>query len=309
MFQRYLLPFFALAGAFLGLVMVGITQADLPAPTIAFPPLTSPFLHSIAGAGLIEPCSKNIAIGSPFNEIVARIYVIEGMSVKEGDPLLQLDVRNFEAALEVATASLKSSLETLEDKKTQFSFYERLQDATAVSEQEYQAARYAYLTAIENVRVAKAQVGEAKTNIERSLIRAPITGQILQVNVQKGEMAPIIPVVSPQTPTLLASNGSLILMGDVSTLQMRVDIDEEDAWRFRAGAKAVAFIRGNSRIQIPMDYVRIEPYIIPKRSFTGDTVERVDTRVLQVLYQFDKGDFPVYPGQILDVFIEAASEA
>jgi HlyD family secretion protein len=54
-----------------------------------------------------------------------------------------------------------------------------------------------------------------------------------------------------------------------------------------------------------MKFVRLEPYIIPKRSFTGDTIERVDTRVLQVLYEFEKGDLPIYPGQVLDIFIEA----
>ncbi len=54
-----------------------------------------------------------------------------------------------------------------------------------------------------------------------------------------------------------------------------------------------------------MIFVRTEPYIIPKTSLTGQTIERVDTRVLQVLYRFQKGDFPIYAGQLLDVYIEA----
>jgi len=44
---------------------------------------------------------------------------------------------------------------------------------------------------------------------------------------------------------------------------------------------------------------------VPKRSLTGDSTERVDTRVLQVLYRFDRGDLPVYVGQQMDVFVEA----
>jgi HlyD family secretion protein len=51
--------------------------------------------------------------------------------------------------------------------------------------------------------------------------------------------------------------------------------------------------------------VRFEPFVVPKKSLTGDTTERVDTRVLQVLYRFNRGDLPVYVGQQVDVFIEA----
>jgi HlyD family secretion protein len=86
---------------------------------------------------------------------------------------------------------------------------------------------------------------------------------------------------------------------------VKVDIDEDDAWRYEPGSKAVAFVRGNRNIHFPMTFVRTEPYIIPKSSFTGQTIERVDTRVLQVLYQFEKGDLPIYPGQIVDVFIDS----
>ena len=68
---------------------------------------------------------------------------------------------------------------------------------------------------------------------------------------------------------------------------------------------ATAFVRGNSSIFFPMRYVYTEPYVIPKRSFTGDTTERVDTRVLQVVYSFEKGSLPIYAGQLLDVFIES----
>ena len=52
-------------------------------------------------------------------------------------------------------------------------------------------------------------------------------------------------------------------------------------------------------------YERTEPYVIPKRSLTGDSIERVDTRVMQAVYSFDRGELPVYVGQQMDVFIEA----
>ncbi len=54
-----------------------------------------------------------------------------------------------------------------------------------------------------------------------------------------------------------------------------------------------------------MKFEYIEPYVIPKKSLTGESTERVDTRVLQVIYSFHRGNFPVYVGQQMDVFIDA----
>jgi hypothetical protein len=54
-----------------------------------------------------------------------------------------------------------------------------------------------------------------------------------------------------------------------------------------------------------MRFVRFEPYVVPKKSLTGDSTERVDTRVLQVIYSFDRGSLPIYVGQQMDVFIDA----
>ncbi len=51
--------------------------------------------------------------------------------------------------------------------------------------------------------------------------------------------------------------------------------------------------------------MRIEPYVVPKKSLTGDSTERVDTRVLQVIFSFTRGDLPIFVGQQMDVFIDA----
>ena len=54
----------------------------------------------------------------------------------------------------------------------------------------------------------------------------------------------------------------------------------------------------------PLEFVRFEPYVIPKKSLTGDTTERVDTRVLQVVYRVKDPNAPLYVGQQMDVYIE-----
>ena len=96
-----------------------------------------------------------------------------------------------------------------------------------------------------------------------------------------------------------------MIMGTVDPLHVRVDIDEHDAWRVRGGSKAVAFVRGNKDISTDLEFVRFEPYVVPKRSLTGESTELVDTRVLQVLYRFTRGSLPIYVGQQMDIYIES----
>jgi len=64
-------------------------------------------------------------------------------------------------------------------------------------------------------------------------------------------------------------------------------------------------VRGNADLKASLQFVRFEPFVVPKRSLTGDSTERVDTRVLQVIYRVERDDMPLFVGQQLDVFIDA----
>ena len=90
---------------------------------------------------------------------------------------------------------------------------------------------------------------------------------------------------------------------------MRVDIDEYDIPRFITDAPARATLKGQPNDFFPLRFVRIEPYVVPKKSLTGDNTERVDTRVLQVIYAIDTGGKRLFVGQQLDVFIDARRDA
>ncbi len=286
----------------MALMIVFLTQKKIPTPPITYPPPVSPYVCSIVGAGLIQASSENISIGSPFAEIIEEIYVKEGDFVKAGDPLFRLDTRAFEAQTAFARKSLELEEVILADKRKQFSFYERLKNKTSVSEQAYQQASYAVKEAELQNYVSQANILQYATNINRSTISSPIDGLVLQINYHVGEIASALP--SPTLPMISQTNPPMILIGKVNPLFVRIDIDEDDAWRFKKGASATAFVRGNSRLHFPLKFERVEPFVIPKASFTGDTTERIDTRVLQVLYSFEKKDLPIYCGQILDVFIE-----
>jgi multidrug resistance efflux pump len=224
--------------------------------------------------------------------------------------LFRIDGRDLEAQLAARQAAVGSAraqiLEaeaTLAQARNDLGIYERLAPNHAVSQQDLANRRYAVQldeaklgTARAGVDLAAAQVAETEANIERLTVHAPVEGDILQINVRRGEYA--------QTGVL---SSPLILMGDTRTVHVRVDVDENDAWRFRPGARAKAFLRGNSTIAFDMSFAYVEPYVVPKVSLTGASTERVDTRVLQVIFSARKSDLPIYAGQQVDVYIETSA--
>ena len=219
-----------------------------------------------------------------------------------------------------AEARVREAQANLADTEVQVKLIESVTDRRAVREEDVQRRRLAYkaaqarlaeaeaqlallkagawapdiLAAKSEVAQAEAQLKLVETNIDRLTMRAPVDGVILQSNVRLGQFA--------QTGTLASP---LIILGSVTPLHVRVDVDEHDAWRVRGGAPAVASPRGNGSLKIPLEFVRFEPYVIPKKSLTGDSIERVDTRVLQVIYRVKDQNAPLYVGQQMDVYIEA----
>jgi multidrug resistance efflux pump len=300
----------------------------------------------VAGAGIVEARTRNIAIGAPVPGLVVEVYVEAGDHVQAGQALFKLDDRELAAQLAVrqaehaaaeaqrqkllqqprpedippAQARVQAAELSLADLQSQLALWESVADQRAVSQEELEKRRFAARVAqaklaeanselelllagpwkpdldIARAHIvsAQAQVKQTRTDIERLTVRAPVDGQVLQANVRPGEFAAVGP---DQTP--------LMLLGNVDELHVRVDVDENDAWRVKSGAAALASLRGNSQFKTKLMFVRYEPYVVPKRSLTGGSTERVDTRVLQVIYSFKRGDLPVYVGQLMDVFIEA----
>jgi len=146
------------------------------------------------------------------------------------------------------------------------------------------------------VNQTQLQVDRVQADLDRTIVRAPIAGEILQCKVRAGEYAQAGQLPQP-----------LILMGATNQLNVRADVDEQDAWRVKTGAQAAASVRGDSSHRYGLRFVRFEPYVIPKKNLTGDSTERVDTRVLQVIFALDKSA-GVYAGQQMDVFIDAGGK-
>ncbi|MFO1020190.1 MAG: hypothetical protein U0903_05780 [Planctomycetales bacterium] len=99
----------------------------------------------------------------------------------------------------------------------------------------------------------------------------------------------------------------MVVLGREGPVQLRVQVDEQDAGRVAPGAIAEAYTRDRLRRKIELKFMRIEPNLVPKTNLTSSTMERVDTRVLIVVYEIPEKPDRVYFGQQLDVFIRDAA--
>ena len=339
------IPALAIAGIGLSMYTVRRQVPTSPVPPMSIEPAKSPFPRRIAGVGLVEPSSDVISVGSQLPGVVANVAVLEGQKVSEGDVLFSLDGRQTMADLAeararlaveerklgalkalprapsvaMAEATLASARAQLVDAKGRLDRLVELGPEAAASRNERPRLEYELAAADAAVRRAEADLAEVRqgtwpedmavqeaqveaarsavkaleVTLERETVRSPISGTVLAVEIDEGEF------VSP------GSISEFVALGDVDALHVRVQIDELDAWRFTPDCKAVAAPRGGSPARYPLAYLRTVPYVVPKKSLTGESAERIDVRVLQVLYRVDvPAGTRLFPGELLDVFIE-----
>lgn len=147
------------------------------------------------------------------------------------------------------------------------------------------------------VEQASAALAREEVSLAQHTVLAPRDSTVLQVKVRAGEFVPAAVLSNP-----------LISLGVTEPLHVRVDIDEADIARFHSSAKAFASVRGRPETRIELKYVRTEPYVIPKKSLSGGVSERVDTRVLQIIYAVDPRAIQASPGQQVDIYIEETKQ-
>ncbi len=310
--RNKILPALAVLGIVLAIAATLSAQNKPPVAQPVAQPALAPFSNSIGGAGIVEASSNNIALGASLPGIVAAVSVQVGDKVRAGQPLFTIDSREIQAEIAVKRANLakaqgafKEAQASLADYKTQYGIVKNVNDRRAVSVDEVEKRRNALELAkakVESaaaaVEASKAEIHQAETTLERLTVCAPIDCEVLQVNVRPGEFAPSGALSTP-----------LLRLGAMDRLHVRVDIDENDAWRFSSNSRATAFMRGKRDLKASLVFERVEPYMVPKSSLTGSSTERVDTRVLQVIFSFSRHDLPAFVGQQVDVYIEAPEDS
>ena len=349
MIRSLILPALGLVGFAALLWHVGHTHEVVAEQSPPVAPVRRQFTGAVSGSGVVEPRSESMHLCTEVPGIVAEVAVREGEAVDAGAVVLRLESRWKRAELEVRQAALaaaelelsrlrglprpedlppsaarvRGARAAAETQRDQWNRAEDLHRQKVVTEQEVIQRRKAFeaaqatvdeaqaederlrsgawerdvAIAAAAVEQARAQVELARVEVERLVVRAPVAGTILRVDVRPGEF-----VGTPH-------GKALVVLGDTSRLHVRVSIDEHDLPRFIPGAPGVGFPRGDSEHPLRLAFVRAVPTVEPKRNLNGDSAERVDTRVLQAVYEIlpdSTAALNLFVGQQLDVQIESA---
>lgn len=229
------------------------------------------------------------------------------------------------AQVESARASLKNARDQLDKEQRSYAM-----DSKSVSKNDLDNAVNAEHIAATNLKVVEKQYALTKAgawvydvqNQERTstalwkaylssaallskyTIRAPADGVVLTVQATVGSY------VSPQGAYDSYTQGltPLIVMGTPENhLEVRAYIDEILIHELPnpSKMKAELFVRGTND-HIPLQFVRVQPYISPKIELSDQRQELVDVRVLPIIFRFDNpASLHLYPGELVDVYVEA----
>lgn len=315
-FSSKILPYAAVGAIILAGIWVFSALPDRSLQTPERTPLKASDANGgkggVVASGVIEPSSETSDIGTNVSGVVVEVFVTNGDRVEKGAPLFAVDSRQVRAALREAEAGIIEAQAGIGEARTniataqrQLALYRNVDDPRAISRAEVIAAEGALDDARARLRAAESQLAAAQarrasasTELARHIVYAPIRGEVLDVDIRPGEFVSASgPAGSNVTPYMQ--------IGETQPLYVRIDIDENEAARIVDRAGATISPRGNAAQRLPVGFVRIEPQIVPKRSLTNSATERVDVRVMQIIFALPASATGFRVGQQVDAVIEA----
>lgn len=189
----------------------------------------------VSATGYLEP-KRSVDISADVSGRVVELNVEEGDAVTEGDLLLVIDPARFEASVQRAEAGLAESAARETQARGNYQQaqrdWERIRDLKArlpemVTATEFEMARTTaevqkalWESATHSVEMARASLKETQDNLTKTVIRAPMSGRVTRLNVEKGETAIVGTMNNP---------GSLLItVADLSVMEAVIEVDETD---------------------------------------------------------------------------------
>lgn len=203
----------------------------------------------VSATGHIEP-KRAVDISADISGRVVQLPVEEGEDVGEGDLLMVIDPTQYEAAVQQARAALSEARArqaqaraTFQQAERDAQRLERLKERTPdlVTDQEVELARTeaetqrALLQAAEHgVEQAQASLEQARDRLDKTVIRAPMSGRVTRLNVEQGETAVVGTIGTPGT--------LLMTISDLSVMEAVIEVDETDIPEIAYGDSATVEI-------------------------------------------------------------------
>ncbi len=305
------LIFLALLGIAAALASVYIYNEkpkNLPPVAVSY----NPYANGIFATGIVESFQENgsnVSVYPEVSGVVTQVFVENGQLVEQGGALLSIDDSIQRAVVNKDRALLDYALTSLTNVQSQLDKIQTAYNANAksISRNALDNAVYAVKLAQDNVAAAQSQYESDKALLDKYVVKATSTGKIFRVVPAVGDY------ISPQgaydvyTESLLP----IIQMGsDSQYLQVRAYVDEILATRLPKTGKLVArlFVRGLDNKSLPLEFVNLQPYTIPNIELSNQRNERVDVRVLPIVFKFIRpDDINIFPGQLVDVYIKGTT--
>ncbi|MFP4622670.1 MAG: efflux RND transporter periplasmic adaptor subunit [Gemmatimonadota bacterium] len=225
----------------------------------------------VEAAGQLEPILM-VEVKSKASGEVKELHVETGDQVDRGDLLAEVDPRDVRNALAQARADLDVAEARVQVSESQARRAQELMDANVVTQQELEQSalelangRAALTRAETNLELAQERMGDVT-------IRAPITGTIIQKSVEAGQ---IIASASGN----VSGGTTLMLMADLSSMQVRTLVDETDIGKVEPGQAAKVQVEAYPDQSFVGSVYKIEPQAVVDQNVTMFPVlVRLDNR-------------------------------
>ncbi|MBI3785268.1 MAG: efflux RND transporter periplasmic adaptor subunit [Deltaproteobacteria bacterium] len=183
----------------------------------------------LSGSGYIVTGDRYVSIGVRVPGRIERYFVEEGQSVKQGDRLVQIDDRDYRAAVDRAAASLEVARANLALAEADLKRIRTLANQGVASRQELDVQENKVNVSRATIRELEAELAKAKVDLDYTILRAPTDGVILAKSKEVGEIA---------VPGGFAGSGDLIRLANLNDMRAQVDVNEADLNRVRMGQPA-----------------------------------------------------------------------
>jgi RND family efflux transporter MFP subunit len=206
----------------------------------------------LSGAGYLVPGDKVVAVGSRVPGRVARYLVDEGDHVKQGQALVELDDREYRAAVDRNRARLASARARTELARLELVRGRELRARDSVSSRELDVRTNELALSQAAVDEAEAAVREAELNLEHTVLRSPSDAVVLAKLKEAGEIA---------VPGGFSGSGDLVRLANMTEVRAEVDVNESDLPRIRMGQRAEVAPDALPDVRYPAEVAKLYPQV------------------------------------------------
>ncbi|MFQ5665181.1 MAG: efflux RND transporter periplasmic adaptor subunit [Candidatus Binatia bacterium] len=225
--RRRILPIVlavAVVGGFVLWRLVGRATPVTVVYSTSFPSGQSAPAAVLSGSGYVVTGERYVSIGVRVAGRIDRYFVEEGQRVRKGDPLVQLDDRDYRAAVARVTAGLAKARADAALTAADLRRGRALREQGIISQQELDVLVNKAAVAQATVTQLEAELAQARVNLDYTVLRSPTDGVVLAKLKEVGEIA---------VPGGFAGSGDLVRVANLTDMRAEVDVNEADLNRVR----------------------------------------------------------------------------